>query len=314
MPYDSYISRTSAAALIPEQIAPEIIQGAVQQSVTLSLFRRLPDMTSNQTRMPVLSSLPTAYFVNGDTGYKQTTSQAWANKYIVAEEVAAIVPVPVNVIDDAGYPIWDEVRPRLIESIAEVIDNAVFFGINAPSAWPTPVYQAAVAAGNSVALGPNDLYDSIMGDSGSIAKLEADGYIETAHIASMDMRGRLRGLRSTTGELIFNESMQGAASYFLNGSPLIFPQWPQFQSATSNVLLFSGKWNELVYAVRRDIAFSVATEAVITDPAGNVIFNLFQQDMVALRVVFRMGWQCPNPINRLRPNEADRYPVSVLTV
>jgi len=34
--------------------------------------------------------------------------------------------------------------------------------------------------------------------------------------------------------------------------------------------------------------------------------------MVALRAVMRLGWQVPNPINRLQTTEADRYPFAVL--
>jgi len=39
---------------------------------------------------------------------------------------------------------------------------------------------------------------------------------------------------------------------------------------------------------------------------------LMQQDMLALRAVMRIGWQVPNPINRLQETEANRYPFSVL--
>jgi len=34
--------------------------------------------------------------------------------------------------------------------------------------------------------------------------------------------------------------------------------------------------------------------------------------MVALRAVMRLGWQLPNPINRINPNDATRYPFAVL--
>lgn len=314
MAYNSMISRGDASALIPEAALNEIIQSAVQESVVLSLFRRLPDMTSRQTRLPVLSMLPVAYFVHGDTGLKKTTEMIWDNKFITAEELAAIVVIPEAVLDDAGYPIWSEVRPRLAEAIAKTIDDAVFFGINAPASWPTPIQAAAVAAGNSVSLGTDPLYSALLGPTGVISLLERDGFIETAHVASMNMRGMLRDVRTTDGLPIFSTGMQAAQSYYLNGAPLIFPAWQTFQSAVSGALLFTGAFREFVYAIRRDITFTLSTDAVITDPAGNVIHNLFQQDMVALRVAFRMGWQCPNPTNYLQPNETNRYPAAVLLV
>jgi hypothetical protein len=37
-----------------------------------------------------------------------------------------------------------------------------------------------------------------------------------------------------------------------------------------------------------------------------------QQDMVALRATLRIGWQVPNPINRLNEVEATRYPFAAL--
>ncbi|NLV74050.1 MAG: hypothetical protein GXY52_05140, partial [Chloroflexi bacterium] len=39
-------------------------------------------------------ALPTAYFVDGETGLKQTTKVEWANVMLSAEELAVIVPVP----------------------------------------------------------------------------------------------------------------------------------------------------------------------------------------------------------------------------
>ena len=117
------IDRTGAESLIPEDRAAEIIQGAIAQSAVLSMGRRLANMTSKQTRLPVLDALPIAYFVNGDNGQKKTTKQAWDKKTIVAEEIAVIVPIPEAVLDDADYDIWGEVRPRIQEAFGKVIEG-----------------------------------------------------------------------------------------------------------------------------------------------------------------------------------------------
>ncbi len=324
MPYDSLISRSGATALMPEDVSREIIQGAVEQSAVLSLARRLPNMTQKQRRMPVLSSLPTAYFVDGDTGLKQTSEVAWANKYIDAEELAVIVPIPEAVLDDADYDIWGEVQPRVAEAIGVAIDQAVLFGTNAPSAWPDDILTAATAASNvvdestQVAAG-DDLYDIILGASGVVSLVEADGFMVNGHVAALTMRGKLRGLRekvydgSSTiagGAPLFTASMQGANQYMLDGSPIAFPRNGAINPATA--LLFSGDWSQVVYAIRQDITYKVLTEATLQDAAGNIVYNLAQQDMVALRAVMRLGWQVPNPINRVQQTEASRYPVAVL--
>ena len=71
------IDRTGAESLIPIQESNEIIQGVIAQSAVLSRGRKLANMTSKQYKMPVLDMLPIAYFVNGDSGQKKTTKQAW---------------------------------------------------------------------------------------------------------------------------------------------------------------------------------------------------------------------------------------------
>jgi hypothetical protein len=68
-----------------------------------------------------------------------------------------------------------------------------------------------------------------------------------------------------------------------------------------------------VYAIRRDINVSVATTGTLNDGAGNVTHNLFQQDMVAMRFVMRIGFALPNPINIMNTDAATRCPFAVLT-
>lgn len=315
MPYNSVIDRTDAGALIPEDVSREIIKNVPQMSAVMQLGRRLPNMSRKQRRLPVLSLLPTAYFVDGDTGLKQTTNVEWANKYLNAEELAVIVPIPESVMDDVDYDIWTEAQPLIEEAIGVAFDQAVLYGTNAPAAWPDDILTGSAAAAHTLAVGAvgPDLYGDILGVGGTFSKVEADGYMVNGSVAAMTMKSRLRDVRDANGNPIFNRDPgpQAKFRYTLDGEPVLFPTNGAVDPAQS--LLVSGDWQQLVYALRSDISVKKFYEGVITDAAGLIVYNLMQQDMMAIRVTLRIAWQLPNPINRLQPTEASRYPFAVLT-
>lgn len=309
MPYNNIISRTDAAATIPEDVAAELTRGAIQASAAMTLFRRR-GLSRAQQRVPVLSVLPTAYFVSGDTGLKQTTEVNWTNKYLNVEELAAIVPVPESVIDDMDFDIWGEVRPLLEEAIGIAVDAAVFFGTNKPASWPTDVVAMAVAAGNVYARGTNNAAaGGIPQDINQLlALLEADGFDATGAIAARSMRGRLRGAVDTTGRPLSDQ----ISPTEVFGIPVQYPMrglWPTGASAAELVV---GDFNDGMFGVRRDYTWKVLDQAVIQDNVGTIVYNLAQQDMVALRVTARYAWQVANVLNRDQPVEANRAPFAVL--
>lgn len=293
------VDRQAAEALIQEQVINSIQQDAPKQSVFMALARKLPNMTSRQTRVPVLDMLPMAYWVNGDTGYKQTSDQGWDNVYLTAEELAVIVPIPEAVIADASFDILGEVQPRIVEAIGKRVDEATIFGVSRPAAWPADIITRARQAGNNVAPGASpDYYDLIMGEDGVISKVEQSGRMVTGALSSMSMRAKLRGLKGTDGHPIFSTSMQGATQYAIDGSPMYFPANGSFDPDVAQLIV--GDFSQAVYAIRQDVTVKILSEGVIQDPSTKaIIYNLAQQDMVALRVVFRMGWAMPNPATRM---------------
>lgn len=293
------ISRQQAEALIQEQLINTIQQDAPKQSVFMGLARKLPNMTSKQTRIPVLDMLPMAYWVNGDTGFKQTSEQAWDNVYITAEELAVIVPIPEAVVADASFDILGEVQPRVMEAIGQRVDGATIFGVNRPASWRADIITTARQAGNNVAPGSSpNYYDLIMGEGGVIAKVEESGRMVTGALSAMGMRAKLRGLKGTDGHPIFKSDMQGATSYALDGAPMYFPQNGSFDQGIAQLIV--GDFSQAVYSIRQDITVKILDQGVIQDPSTKaIVYNLAQQDMIALRVVFRMGWALPNPATRM---------------
>lgn len=305
------IDRSGADALIPEQTSREIIQGVVEQSAVLAMGRKLPNMTSNRTVMPVLDMLPVAYFVNGDTGTKKTTKQMWDKKKIYAEEIAVIVPIPEAVLDDSDYDIWGEVKPRLVEAFGKVIDAAIFFGVDKPDNWRSSIYDTATTAGASVAA-TADMYKDIMGTGGVIAKIEKSGYMPTGHVADIALRSELRELVDKNGRPLFKSDMQSGTNYSLDGNTMKFPR-NGFWDATKAKMI-SGDFDQLVYSMRQDITFKLFDQGVVQDPAtGEIVYNLMQNDMVAMRAVMRLGWEIPNPINSIEKDKTKRCPFAVYT-
>ena len=292
-------SRADAEAIIREQVISTIFQDAPKQSTFMSMARKLPNMTSNQTRMRVLDFLPTAYWVDGDTGMKQTTRQAWDNVFINAAELAVIVPIPEAVLDDAEFDIFGEITPRVNEAIGQRVDSAIIFGVNRPAAWQNDIITLARQAGNNVAPGSSpDYYDLILGEGGIISKVEEDGYMATGALAAMTMRAKLRGIRAEDGSLIFKSDMQGSTNYALDGAPMYFPQNGAYDNTIAQLIV--GDFKQAVYSIRQDVTVKILDQGVIQDPTTKeIIYNLAQQDMVALRIVFRMGWALPNPATRM---------------
>lgn len=312
MAYNNITSRTGAGALIPEEVYRDMMTRATTQSAVLQMFRRIP-VSRGQLRIPVLSALPVAYWVNGDTGLKQTTEVDWTNKYLNVEEIAAIMPVPDNVVADVEVNIWDEAMPYLVEAFGRVLDSAVFFGTNAPASFPANISAASASAGNTFTEASTAAQGSMYGDlDAALGLLEADGFDPDGVVAARSLRARLRASRTTQGERTDEGRTNGALSE-LDGLPIAFPMrglFPSGGAAGTNVRAFIGDFSQFVLGVRQDITLKVLDQAVITDNTNAIVYNLAQQDMTAIRLTFRVGWQVSNVINFDQAVEANRYPVA----
>ena len=294
--FNEMISRTGAEALIPVQESSQIIQGITEESAVLKMAKRLPNMSSKTLKMPVLSSLPYAYFVDGDTGMKQTTKVDWSNKVITAEEIAVIVPVADAILADAEYDIWAQIRPLVAQAFGQVIDAAILHGTNKPASWLDGIVTTAEEKGN-VVTATADGFKDIMGAGGLISLVEEDGYMVNGYLGSLQSRAHLRGITDKNGQPLFRNGMTGGTTYTLDGQRIEFPRNGSMNA--DGPMLIAGDWNQLVYAIRQDMTVTKSNQAVITDADGKIIYNLYQQDMTALRFVMRLGWALPQAASAL---------------
>ena len=293
------ITRTDVDSLIETQVANEIFEGVIKDSKALSMFRRLPNMTSDKTKLRVLDSLPVAYFVDESTnnGRKNTTKMAWDKKFINAAELAVIVPIKENVLNDASIDIWSEVRPRIVEAFAKKIDNAMFFGVDKPTDWRAGLVPSVIAAGAEVTE-TGKLYSDI---NDVMTKVEESGYEVNGILGGVGLKGKFRMMTDTTGQPLNTTEIGSIRRAFMDNGV-----WDKSKST-----LIAGDFSQAVYAIRQDVTYKILDQAVIQDTDGSILYNLAQDDMVALRVVMRLGWEIPNPVNALNETEA-RFPFASL--
>lgn len=293
------IARTDVEDLIETQVAQEIFEGTIRESKALSMFRRLPNMTSDKTKLRVLDSLPIAYFVDetSNNGRKKTTKMAWDKKYINAAELAVIVPIKENVLNDTSIDIWAEVRPRIVEAFAKKIDNAIFFGVDKPSDWRAGLVPSVISAGAEVDE-TGHLYSDI---NDVMTKVEESGYEVNGILGGVGLKGKFRMMTDTTGQPLNTTEIGSIKRAFMDNGV--------WDKTTSTLVV--GDFTQAVYAIRQDVTYKVLDQAIIQDTDGSIAYNLAQEDMVALRVVMRLGWEIPNPVNALNETSA-RFPFASL--
>ena len=291
------IVRNDVDALIETQGASEIFEGTIRNSKALSMMRRLPNATSDKTKLRILDTLPVTYFVDEteDNGRKNITKLAWDKKFINIAELAVIVPIKENLLNDADIDIWAQVRPRLEEALGRKIDDAIFFGTSKPTEWRKGLIPSITEVGAEVNETANGLYSDI---NDAMVKVEESGYNVNAILGGVGLKGKFRMMLDTTGQPLATTEIGSLRREFMDNGV-----WDKTKST-----LIVGDFNQAVYQMRQDITYKVLTEAVIQDPSdGSILYNLAQDDMVALRVTMRLGWEIPNPVNA--ENETDaRFP------
>ena len=301
------ITRQNADALIPVQYATEIFNGVVEESIALKKLTRLPNMTAKQMRIPVLNSLPVAYWQSGDTALKNTTKLEWEGKYLTAEEIAVIVPISENVLEDSSFPIFEMAVPKIIERFGALIDRAIFFGstdqsnnpVDKPAGFPDGLVTSAIANNKVHTAQTNESFYSQVSETMLLA--EQGGHVADTIVGGSNLRYLFRGLLDANGQplLAYTEVAGLTREYMKNGA---------WDDTVAKFIV--GDFSKAVYSVRSDLTYKVLTEASIYDSNKELLYALAQQDMIALRVKMRIGWQIPNPVTAL-DGTGTRFPFAV---
>lgn len=275
------ISRSEVATLIQEAYSDVLLQAATQASTALMAFPTV-NMGTKTTHLPVLATLPDAGWVSesatDSVGVKPTSEVTWEDRTLVAEEIAVIIPVHENVIDDATVSVLDEIARNGGQAIGKALDQAVLFGVQKPASWVSPaLFPAAVAAGQALAEVSGAANESdLVGGVNQVSELVAlAGHMPDTLLASLALRYRVANLRDANGQLVFrDESFNGYATYFnRNGA---------WDPTSAQVIVADS--SRVRIGIRQDITVKLLDQATV----GGI--NLAERDMVAVRMKARFAY------------------------
>lgn len=278
---------TDYANLIPSNVSRDLIRGVNEGSAVMQLARTTT-VPAGTTSIPVVSVMPQAGFVAAHGGRKPATVIEWSSEKIVPEELACVVAIPDDFIEDNTFPVWTEVRPLLAEALAIALDDAVLWGIGAPASFPVGGVEAVAGA-------PVTGATVLEAVSNAMGVVEASGLLPTGHAAGARAKPSLRLLEDSAGRLVYTPAITQGAPDQLFGLPITYSQG--FDAGTDAELL-TGDWTKLVVGIRQDIRYELSTEGVLTDGAGVVTANAFQDDLTLMRVYMRVGAAIGIPVNR----------------
>lgn len=278
------ITRAEVASLIAEEYAGQVLKAATQGSTVLSSFPTV-NMGTKTTHMPVLATLPTASWVTDvdNTGVKPTAQVTWGDQTLVAEEIAVIVPIHENTIDDATEDILSQISDLGGQAIGKTLDQAVMFGTNKPASWMSlDLLAAAVAASQTVAVvdgaaSTNDIYGAILQAAGLVADV---GFDPSRLLAKRALQYKFANLRDTAGRPVLNgDAIAGFdTAWNRNGA---------WDSTSATAFVVDPALVRI--GVRQDVTVKFLDQATV----GGI--NLAEKDMVALRFKARFAYVLGKP-------------------
>ena len=303
------------SVVLPVTYAQGIITGLLGRSKALELGYRLPNMRGKTHKLNVLSQLPYAGWVKNSTTPADYPSEiknkpisvlAYQGVDLVAETIACIVPVSRETLADVAdwVDLAAEIQEQVIGAFQEVIDATIFFGTDSPWVGFAGIVAAAATAGAEVewdGSAGTSFYEAI---SEAMRLVEVSGYIPDAILGGPSLNSALRNAITPLG---INVTDQGQIGNLYKHISLT----GGFDESTAFAIVGDFK-RGLVYSFREEMTMSYADQATLVDPStGSVLYNLFQENMVAFRFELRMGAVIANPVNRV--GGETRFPFAVIT-
>ncbi|MCY7683614.1 phage major capsid protein [Bacillus velezensis] len=279
------LMQDSVNGKVPTEQGTLVLKEFMTQSAVTKLAK-YEEMTKPEKEFTYLASGPGAYWV-GEGDRIQTSKAQWLTAKMISKKLGVIIPVSKEFLRYSVTDFFTQMRPAIAEAFAIKFDQAALFGVDSPFGKGVSVFEKIKESGNAIALNSlGNLYDELSGVMALVEDADKDvnGFTTTRRF-----RQKLRGTKDGNGLPIFNDATGGATQQAL-GLPIGYvdsKSWDYEKAA-----LLAADWNYTRYGIPQGMEYKISEDATLTtivDADGNPI-NLYERDMVALRVTQQVGF------------------------
>lgn len=285
-----------AGLLIPVELRNEVLRIAQTQ---FGLARRdmfyLPfSGPGNSRNIPTLGT-SVSVFWTGEGAKKRSTQPSFNLVNQTLKKLAAIVPMTEEILEDSLIDLNALLGQLFAEAISKEEDIQFFTGTGSP--WTGllnngQLNQVAQGSGDPSQLTADDLLDMI--DATPTGALNGAKFYFHRSVLSV-----LRKLKGSDGQYILQNPGNGLPSTLWNYPYETSDAFPALADVGTGdpYILFGNLKQGAIFGDKQAIRIKLLTEATVGDTNGSesgsdvqTAINLAEQDMVALRIVERVGY------------------------
>lgn len=284
----SGLSDSVGGYLIPDELRAELLRVAEgQYGLARRDFRYLPfSGPGNERKIPALATSVSVSWTD-ERGAKQSTAPTFDVVTQTLKKLAAIVPMTEEIIEDSTINLTALVAELFAEAVAKEEDLQFFNGTGAP--WTGilnngDVNVEYIAGTDPAAVTADDLLD-LIDETPSGALDGAKFYMHRSVFSA------IRKLKADGAYIVAQPNGAGPSTMW--GYPIELSDAFPAVSVTGNskpFVLFGNLKKAAIFGDKQQIRVKLLDQATVNDTTNAGTVNLAQRDMIAVRIVERVGY------------------------
>ena len=314
----SNLSDSAGGYLVPDELRTEILRVAeANYGLARRDMRYLPFTgPGNDRRIPALGSSVSVTWTD-EAGVKQSTAPDFSIVTQTLKKLAAIVPMTEEILEDSSIDLVALVGQLFAEAVAKEEDVQFFNGTGSP--WTGilrngNVNVVNIASSDPATISADDLLAMI--DATPSGALAGAKFYMNRTVFSKIRKLRSGGSTTNDGPYIV-EGPTGTTPTSIWSYPVelsdAFPTLSASSGASRPIVLFGNLKLAAIFGDKQQLRVKLLDQATVNNVANNGTINLAQQDMVAVRIVERVGYvlALPSAVTVLKTTGSSSVSASV---